>query len=83
MIDNLSSHQNVQTRAMIERTRAVIWDLPACSPDVNPFEPMWSKVNAFLRKAKARAEKTLIQAIADALTNITRVDGAGWLRHCG
>jgi len=83
VMDNLSSHKDVQARAIIESTGAVIWDLPPYSPDFNPIEPMWSKVKAFLRKTKARTEKTLIQAIADALTTITQDDCAGWFRHCG
>ena len=71
VMDNLSSHKDVQAREMIERAGATIWDLPPYSPDFNPIENMWSKVKAFLRKAKARTEDTLIEAIADALRTIT------------
>jgi len=83
VMDNLSSHKDGQAREMIKTTGAIIWDLPPYSPDFNPIELMWSKVKAFLRKAKARTENTLHQAIADALTTITHDDCAGWFRHCG
>ena len=83
VMDNLSSHKDVQAREMIERAGATIWDLPPYSPDFNPIENMWSKVKAFLRKAKARTEETLIEAIADALRTITPNDCIGWFKHCG
>ena len=83
VLDNLSSHKDIQAREMIESVGAEIWDLPPYSPDFNPIELMWSKVKAFLRKAKARTEQALIQAIGDALRSITPDDCAGWFKHCG
>lgn len=83
VMDNLSSHKDTQARDMIERTGALLWDLPPYSPDFNPIEEMWSKVKAFLRKAKARTQKTLVRAIADALATITQDDCVAWFRHCG
>jgi len=83
VMDNLSSHKDTLAREMIEAAGATIWDLPPYSPDFNPIELMWSKVKAYLRQAKARTEKALIQAIADALTTITHGDCIGWFKHCG
>jgi transposase len=83
VMDNLSTHKDGQARQIIKGAGAVVWDLPPYSPDFNPIEPMWSKVKAFLRKAKARTEEALVQAIADALGTITRDDCVAWFKHCG
>ena len=83
VMDNLSSHKDSQAREMIQGAGAMIWDLPPYSPDFNPIEKMWSKVKAFLREAKARTEKALFKAIADAMRSITPDDCAGWFKHCG
>ena len=57
--------------------------LPAYSQDFNPIEQAWSKVKAYLRKAKARTADRLGPAIAKALDAITPEDIEGWIRHCG
>ncbi len=83
VMDNLSTHKNKRAREAIEATGACIWDLPPYSPDLNPIEKMWSKVKAHLRKRKARSEDELINAIGEALANITNDDIAGWFASCG
>ncbi|MCK5575805.1 MAG: IS630 family transposase, partial [Sphingomonadales bacterium] len=49
ILDNLSSHKNADTLALIEKTGATVKFLPAYSPDLNPIEKMWSKIKEFLR----------------------------------
>ena len=44
---------------------------------------MWSKVKAFLRAAEARSHDALLQAISQALTQITPDDAKNWFTHCG
>ena len=44
---------------------------------------MWSKVNNSLRKAEARTEADLLQAIGAALAEITAQDAAHWFVSCG
>jgi transposase len=83
VMDNLSVHKNTQARAAIEATGASIWDLPPYSPDLNPIEKMWSKIKAYLRKAKAREPETLYQAIGHALAQITHQDIRSWFASCG
>jgi transposase len=56
--------------------------LPAYSPDLNPIEMMWSKVESFLRKAQARTHQDLLLAIAAALRAVTE-DALGWFVACG
>lgn len=53
-----------RTLALIEQVGSEVRFLPADSPGLNPIEMMWSKVNAFLRKAQARNPADLLAAIA-------------------
>jgi len=57
--------------------------LPACSPDLNPIEKMWSKIKACLRAAEARTQEQLDAAIGDALEKITANDARRWFASCG
>ena len=83
VLDNLSCHSDIHARRLIELTGAQVWFLPAYSPDLNPIEKMWSKVKALLRKACARSQEALYQAIADAIAAITTNDACGWIKSCG
>jgi transposase len=83
VLDNLRCHADIHARRLIEKVGAQVWFLPPYSPDLNPIEKMWSKVKAFLRKACARTQEALYQAIADALATITADDACGWLQSCG
>jgi transposase len=55
--------------------------LPACSPDYNPIELMWSKENALLHKSQAHTNDSLLLAIADALAHVTQEDASNWLAY--
>jgi transposase len=83
ILDNLSPHKNDRTLALIEQVGATVAFLPAYSPDLNPIEPMWSKVKQFLRSAEARTHEALLSAMAAALRTVTRQDAVNWFAHCG
>lgn len=70
-------------RKLIEKAGAQVCFLPPYSPDLNPIEKMWSKVKAILRKACARTQEALYQAIADAFAHIAADDACGWIGSCG
>jgi len=57
--------------------------LPPYSPDFNPIEMLWSKMKAYLRKAKARTKVLLEVAIAEALSSITVSDILAWFAENG
>jgi transposase len=82
VLDNLSSHKAPDIRACIEEAGATLRFLPPYSPDLNPIEMMWSKVKAYLRRAAARTEINLNDAVAHALQTVNKDDAAAWLRHC-
>jgi transposase len=81
--DNLRAHHSEQARAAIEARGAQFWHLPPYSPDFNPIEEAFSKLKAFLRRAKARTEDALRTATWLALAAISTTDIAGWFAHCG
>ncbi len=83
IMDNLSPHKNNATLALIQPAGATVAFLPPYSPDLNPVEPMWSKVKQLLRSAEARSCETLVAAIAVALASVTPQDAANWFAHCG
>ena len=57
--------------------------LPPYSPDMNPVELMWAKMKSILKKMKGRTEDELVQAIKEALDEVSQEDIAAWFRHCG
>lgn len=73
-MDNLAAHKMRAIVAAIQATGAKVRFLPPYSPDLNPIEKMWSKVKAYLRKAKARTCEDLWQAIGSALKTVTAHD---------
>jgi transposase len=83
VMDNLSCHKAKSITALIEATGAVILWLPRYSPDLSPIEHAFSKLKAYLRRAKAETVDTLLAAIARALDLITTNDTIGWFTHCG
>ena len=83
VMDNLSAHKDRQALRLLGEAGVAVRFLPACSPDYNPIELMWSEVKAVLRKAEARTNETLLLAIGDALARLTRKDATHWFTHCG
>jgi len=83
VLDNLAPHKKPGVIAAIEAVGAKVWFLPPYSPDFNPIEKMWSKIKAFLRKAKARTWEALLAAIKAALREITPSDALHWFKSCG
>ena len=83
VMDNLSSHKDATTRAVIQEAGAIILDLPPYSPDFNPIEEMWSKVKTLLRSAKARCFNDLVEAVGQAIEAVTINDIQGWFKSCG
>ena len=83
ILDNLSSHKDKESLALIAAQGAEVRFLPPYSPDLNPIEKMWSKVKEDLRSAKARTREALDSAIGVALARITVDDATGWFKSCG
>ena len=82
VMDNLAAHKSPAVARLLEEAGVALWYLPPYSPDFNPIEQMWSKVKASLRRAKARTQEGLYEAIAQALEEITPEDSHGFFCHC-
>ena len=83
LMDNLSAHKGERIRRLIEVRGARVEFLPPYSPDFNPIELCWSKVKTALRAAQARTWDALREALADALSSVSRCDIQAWFAHCG
>ena len=83
IMDNLACHKTAEVARLVAAAGAEVRYLPAYSPDLNPIERLFSKLKAWLRKAKARTVEALIAAMGEALRAIRPSDIAGWFTHSG
>ena len=83
VLDNLSSHKISRVVELVESAGAEVWYLPPYSPDLNPIEPMWSKVKQVLRSVAARTFDGLVDAIRTALDQVSTSDLLGYFTHAG
>lgn len=83
ILDNLSVHKAKRVKELIEERACQLLFLPAYSPDFSPIEQAFSKIKAHLRKASARTQETLDEAISEALSKVTSEDAKGWFHYCG
>jgi transposase len=83
VMDNLGAHRPKRIRELIEVRGAELVFLPSYSPDLNPIEQAFSKIKNILRKLGARTHDALLEAMEEALFEVTPGDAAGWFDHCG
>ena len=83
IMDNLPAHKGAEVRRAIEEGGATLRYLPPYSPDFNPIENAFSKLQAFLRKAAARTTDDLREVIRDALPRFSPQDCANYFTAAG
>lgn len=83
VMDNLQAHKSARVRLAIEAKGCQLLFLPGYSPDLSPIEEAFSKLKTALRRAGARTQEALEEAISQALFTITAQDAQGWFHHCG
>jgi transposase len=83
VMDNLSAHKSRNACDAIKKKQAELLFPPACSPDLNPIEKMWSKVKQVLRGIKARTYEELLEGVKTALNLVSANDARGWFVSCG
>ena len=81
--DNLSAHKAAGVQEAIAASGARLLYLPPYSPELNPIERCWAKINTFLRAAKARTREALDAAVMHALATVTESDARAWFAHSG
>ena len=80
VMDNLAAHKADVVREALDRAGLAHRHLPPYSPDLNPIEPAWSKLEAGVRATGARSREALEAALGPALAAITARDARGWFR---
>lgn len=83
VMDNLSSHKRLKTRALIESAGAEVLFLPPYSPDFNPIENIFAKVKQQLRSLACRTQEALWKAMQWVLDQIKPSDASNCFAHCG
>jgi transposase len=83
IMDNLSSHKGLRTRALIEAAGARLLFLPPYSPDFNPIENASAKLKALLRKAAGRTVEGLWDAIGRIAGAFTPAECANYFIATG
>ena len=83
VMDNLSSHKGPRVQEMIHARGAQLLFLPPYSPDFNPFEKVFSKLKALLRKAAERTVEGLWTTIGKLLDAFTPTECANYFAAAG
>ncbi len=83
VMDNLGSHKGAGVRAAIEAAGAGLLYLPPYSPEFNPIENAFARLQAMLRKAAARTVEGLWSAIARAIGAFTPAECANYFAAAG
>ena len=83
VMDNFGSHKSSQVRAAIEARAATLRYPPASSPDLNPIEMMFSKLEALLRRAEGRTVLALWDRIGSSLDLVSPNEFANYFKAAG
>jgi transposase len=83
VMDNLSSHKRARVREALEAAGGRLAYLPPYSPDLNPSEQAFAKLQALLRRAAARTVEGLWSLLGRALDAFAPEECRNYFRHCG
>jgi len=83
VLDNLSVHKSPRARAAIERAGCRLVFLPTYSPDFNPIELAFAKCKQRLRRLQARSLAAVVEAVGQALAEVTAADARAFFREAG
>ncbi len=83
VMDNLGSHKGAGVGAAIEAAGASLLYLPPYSPDFNPIELAFSKLEALLRAKAIRSAEGLWTALGELCSSFSPAECANYFRHDG
>ena len=83
IMDNLSSNKRASVRERIEAAGARLMFLPPYSPDFNPIEKAFSRLNAMLRKIGERTVNGLWDLIGKLFDIFQPNECANYFSSCG
>ena len=78
ILDNLATHKIRGVRDALAAVGARLLYLPPYSPDLNPIEPMWSKIKQIQRSHAPRTADELLRAAKTAFDAISPADCQGF-----
>jgi len=81
--DTPGSHKAPAIRRAIRAAGAKLCFLPACSPDLNPIEQVFSRLKHLLRKAAERSREAVWRKIGNLLECFTPQECENCLRNSG
>ena len=82
-LDNLGSHNNRHVRRAIREAGAKLSFRPSYSPDLNPIEQVFSKLETLLRKAAERTVTDTWKRTGKLLDEFTPTECGTYLRKSG
>jgi transposase len=83
ILDNLGSHKGAAARKAIRQAGAHLLLLPPYSPDLNPIEMVFAKLETLLRKAAERTVEATWKKIGLLLNHFTPNECENYRRHAG
>lgn len=83
VVDNLSSHKAQGAAQALRKAGAEFKFLPPYSPDLSPVERAISKAKGKLREIAARTYESLVDAMRQALDEISPENARAWFKGCG
>ena len=83
IMDNLSSHKSPAIRKAIRDAGARLFFLPPYSPDLNPIEQVFAKLETLLRKADERTIDATWRRIGKLLECFSPQECANYIRNSG
>jgi transposase len=83
ILDNLGSHKGAAARKAIRQAGAHLLLLPPYSPDLNPIEMVFAKLETLLRKAAERTVEATWKKIGSLLNHFTPNECENYRRHAG
>jgi putative transposase len=83
VMDNLGSHKSAAVRRAIRAAGARLFFLPKYSPDLNPIEMLFAKLKHWLRKAAARTQSAVYDAIGPILDTVSESECANYFIKAG
>ena len=83
VLDNLPCHKAAAVRAAIEGAGCHLLYLPPYSPDLNPIELAFAKLERLLRSDGHRAVPTLVTFLESVRIAFRPDECAAYIRHCG
>jgi transposase len=82
-MDNLTAHKGERIKEPIEDRGCELIYLPPYSPDFDPIEEAFAKIEVVLWEAEARSRQALIETIGRAISAVSARGARGFFEHRG